>query len=145
MAAMRFAKTIEVPSDPETAFAYVADFANAHLWDPGVVASRRVDDGPIGVGSQFELVATFRGREQQFLYTVTAFEAPRRIELTGEGAKARSIDTVEFSPSASGTAIAYHAVIQLKGARRIAEPFLAGTFAKMGEDALAGLTRALTA
>ncbi len=140
---MHFSQTIEVPVTPDVAFAYVSDFANAHLWDPGVAESRRVDDGPLGVGSQFELIAVFRGRRQTFLYTVTVFDPQRRIVLSGEGAKATSVDTVAFSVSEAGTSIAYQADIRLKGARRVAEPFMRGMFTKMGEDALAGLSAAL--
>ena len=115
---MHFAQTIEVPVAPDVAFAYVSNFANAQLWDPGVAESRRVDDGELRVGSQFELVAEFRGKRLTFLYTVTVFDPPRRIVLSGDGAKATSVDTVAFSASEAGTAIAYEADIRLTGDRK---------------------------
>jgi hypothetical protein len=42
---------IQTPLAPEAAFAFVADFANAMHWDPGVVTSERLDVGPVGVGA----------------------------------------------------------------------------------------------
>jgi hypothetical protein len=41
-------------------FVYTADFSNIEDWDPGVVSSRRLGQGPVGVGSQFELVCDTR-------------------------------------------------------------------------------------
>ena len=38
----------------------MADFSNARFWDPSVSGARK-DDGPIGLGSAFAIVARFAG------------------------------------------------------------------------------------
>jgi hypothetical protein len=39
---------IETPLATKAAFAFVADFANSSIWDPGVETSERLDPGPVG-------------------------------------------------------------------------------------------------
>ena len=141
---MRYTRDIEVPTPPAETFAYLADFANAAEWDPGIVEARRLTPEPTAVGSRFEVVALFRGNRQRFEYVVTEFEDGKRIALRGEGEKAVSDDVMTISPSERGTRIAYEADIRLKGVFRIAEPFLGGTMKKMGDDALDGLSSRLS-
>ncbi len=137
---MLVTEVIEVSRSPEESFAYVADFTTVAEWDPGIHASRRVS-GDGGRGSVYEVQAEFRGKTMPFTYTVTSFEENRRIVLDGVGEKATSIDTIEFEPSAGGgTRITYSADFKLKGALRVAEPFLGGTFKTLARKALNGLS-----
>ncbi|CAN5248284.1 SRPBCC family protein [soil metagenome] len=125
------------------AFAYVADFSNSAEWDPGIPEARMITDRPVRQGSEFEVVALFRGKRQRFHYVVTAFEAERRIVLTGEGEKARSVDEIKFEPAGADTRIVYVADIRLRGIARVAEPLLAPIMNRMADDALAGLKTVL--
>ena len=63
------------------AFAYMADFANARLWDPSVSEARRVGEAPIGIGSAFDLVARFGGRDVPLRYEIVEYDSPRRVVL----------------------------------------------------------------
>ena len=136
---------IEVQRSVEESFAYVADFTTVAEWDPGIHSSRRLS-GDGGVGSIYEVRAEFRGKTMPFTYTVTAFEQNRRIVLDGVGEKATSLDTIAFEPGADGrTRITYTADFRLKGAVRLAEPFLGGTFRTLARKALAGLAAKLGA
>jgi carbon monoxide dehydrogenase subunit G len=132
-------EVIEVPRSLEESFAYVADFTTVAEWDPGIHASRKVS-GDGGVGTVYEVQAEFRGKTMPFTYTVTAFEQNARIVLDGVGEKATSLDTIAFEAAADGGArITYSAEFKLKGALRVAEPFLGGTFRRLARKALAGL------
>ena len=91
---MRYRREIEVDTPAEATFAYLADFANAAEWDPGIVEARRVTPAPTAVGSRFEVIAVFRERRQRFEYVVTEYEEGRRIALRGEGEKALSDDVI---------------------------------------------------
>jgi len=134
---------IEVPRSLEESFAYVADFTTVAEWDPGIHSSRRLS-GDGGVGSIYEVRAEFRGKTMPFTYTVTAFEHNMRIVLDGVGEKATSLDTIAFEAGADGcTRITYTADFRLKGALRLAEPFLGGTFKTLARKALAGLAAKL--
>lgn len=140
---MRVRKEIQVARPLSDAFAYVADFSNSAEWDPGIPEAKRITDGPVRQGSEFEVVALFRGKRQRFHYVVTAFEAENRVVLTGEGEKARSVDEITFEPAGAGTRIVYVADIRLRGIARVAGPLLAPTMNRMADDALAGLKSVL--
>lgn len=136
-------EVIEVAKPVGEAFAYVADFETAAEWDPGIVESRRTSEGPVGVGTTYDVVAEFRGSRQPFRYRVTEYVEGRRLVLDGEGDKARSVDTIEFEATARGTRITYEADFRMKGVYRLVEPFLGGTFRKLAATALAGLRATL--
>lgn len=140
---MRVAKEIQVSAPQEEAFAYVAEFAHAADWDPGVVEGKKVGDAPVREGTEFEIVALFRGKRLPFHYRVTTFEPSRRLVLSGEGEKASSVDEITFDPSGSGTRLAYVADIRLKGVARLAEPLLSPMMNRMADEALAGLQSVL--
>ena len=140
---VRYRREIEVPVGSAAAFAYIADFSTAAEWDPGIVEARRLTLAPTAVGSRFEVIALFRGRQQRFEYQVTEYEDGTRIALHGEGEKARSDDVITVTPHDGGTRVVYEADIRLKGVFRVAEPFLRGTFERMGDAALDGLAARL--
>jgi carbon monoxide dehydrogenase subunit G len=140
---VEISKEIQVARPAADAFRYVANFENAAEWDPGIVESTKRTDGTVSVGSEYDVVALFRGKRQRFRYRVKELEAGRRIVLEGEGDKATSTDEIVVEPAGAGARIAYTAEIKLKGLRRIAEPLLKPTLAKTADEALAGLKSTL--
>lgn len=139
----RLHETIDTPLPVEEAFAFIADFANAQHWDPGVATSERLDAGPVGLGARYRLGIRMRGKVSPMEYRITAFEAPRRVVLTGEGSGVSAVDEIRFEPTATGTRIDYTADIRLGGWMRLIEPFAGGAFRKIATDALGGMQRAL--
>jgi len=141
----KLTEQIETPLAPEAAFAYVADFANAMHWDPGVAASERVDDGPVGVGARYRLGVHLGRRVAPMEYRISAFEPPSRVVLVGEGSGVSAVDEIRFEPSGTGTRIDYAADIRLGGALRLVQPFVGRAFTKIGRTALDGMRRTLDA
>ena len=72
----RYRTTIQSKKSPEEAFEYLADFANAREWDPGVVEGENLTGQPLGPDSRFRLVARFLGRRVPLEYRISAFEPP---------------------------------------------------------------------
>jgi carbon monoxide dehydrogenase subunit G len=140
-----FEKTIDVAAPLEEAFLYVADFRTASEWDPGIVQSRRVNNGPIGKGATYDVTAVFRGSRVPFRYELVEYEENRRLLFHAAGAKARSTDELRFEGAGDGTRIAFRAVLTMKGLYRLAEPFLGRTLDSKGARALAGLKAKLDA
>jgi carbon monoxide dehydrogenase subunit G len=141
MAVLR--ERIETSLAPDEAFAFVADFANAERWDPGVASSVRSDAGPIGVGAQYRLSVRIGGRLAPMAYRITVFEPDRRVVLEGTGSGVEATDDIRFEPSGTGTRIDYTADIRLRGTKRLLAPFAAGAFARIARDARQGMQRAL--
>lgn len=142
----RLHETLETTLAIEDAFAFVADFANAKDWDPGVATSERIDAGPVGVGARYRLGVRMRGKVAPMEYRVTAYEPNRSVVLAGEGSGVTAVDEITFEATASGgTHIDYVADIRLGGLMRLAEPFAGGAFRKLAADAVGGMTAALAA
>ena len=141
----RLTRHIETRLDPAAAFAFVADFANAMRWDPGVATSEAIGTGPVGVGSRYRLGVRLGGRVAPMEYRITTYEAPNRVVLKGEGSGVTAVDDIHFAPvaSGSGTRIEYSADIQLGGLMRLAQPFLGRAFEKLARNALDGMRRTL--
>jgi uncharacterized protein YndB with AHSA1/START domain len=139
----RIAETIETGLSPETAFAYVADFAHQAEWDPNTRSSRRTDEGPLGRGARFALEVAVGGRTAPMEYRITEFDPPHRVVLVGEGSGVWSSDEISFTPLPDGSRIEYVAEIRLQGLLGLIQPLLGRAFAKIGRGAADGMRSAL--
>ena len=139
----RLHERIETPLPIDETFDFIADFANAMHWDPGVATSERIDAGPVGLGARYRLGVRMRGRVVPMEYRITAFEPPHRVVLTGTGSGIDAVDEITFATVAGGTSIDYTADIRLQGALGLIQPLLGRAFAKLASDALGGMQRAL--
>lgn len=141
----RLHERIETTLPIEAAFDYVADFANAQEWDPGVATARRSDDAPVAVGTRYDLGVRLGGRVAPMEYRITHLDRPRRVILVGTGSNVDAVDDIRFERSDAGTVINYAADIRLRGLLRLAQPFLGRSFAKIARDAAGGMQRTLAA
>ena len=139
----RLHETIETTLPLDEAFAFVADFANAQHWDPGVATSERIDAGPVGLGARYRLGIRMLGRVAPMEYRITTYEPSRRVVLTGEGSNVSAVDDIRFDPTPTGTRVDYTADIRLTGWMRAAQPFAGGSIQKIGRDGAGGMQRAL--
>ena len=139
----RYETTIESRLSQADAFDYMAEFSNAREWDPSVSAAKRVDDGPVAVGSAFDLVASFAGKDVPLRYTVLEFERPRRIVLEARRPGFVSRDTITVAEAATGSTVHYDALLELSGWRRLIGPFFQRTFDGIGDRAAEGMRAAL--
>ncbi len=135
----RLHEQIETPLATDAAFAFVADFANSSIWDPGTATSERLDPGPVGVGSRYRLGVRLGGRVAPMAYRIAVFEPPNRVVLAGEGSGVSAIDDIRFEAVGTGTRVDYTAEIRLRGWMRLIQPFLGGAFAKLARNAAAGM------
>jgi carbon monoxide dehydrogenase subunit G len=141
MAVLR--ERIETRLDIDEAFEFLADFANAAYWDPGVATCERLDEGPVRVGARYLLGVRMNGRTVPMIYTITRLDRPNRVVLTGEGSGVSAVDDISFESAPTGTAISYTADIRLRGVLRLLAPFAGGAFRRVAARARAGMQRAL--
>ena len=142
----RLHETVDTSLPIDDAFWFIADFANAMIWDPGTVSSTRLGDTPVGVGSTFRLDVRVGSRTAPMTYRIEQLEPDRRVVLTGDGEQVRARDDIAFAVLPDGgTRVDYTADLELKGWLRLLQPFLGGTFRKIGDDARTGMQRALDA
>ena len=141
MAILREQINTALPLD--RAFAFVADFANAEKWDPGVATSERSNTAPVGVGARYRLGVRMRGKVSAMDYEITAFEPLRRVVLTGRGSGVEAVDDIRFEATETGTRIDYIADIRLTGLLRLATPFAGGALTKIVRAGRDGMQRTL--
>jgi len=139
----RYRAALDTPREREDVFAYLSDFSTTQEWDPGVVEAERLNDGAVGEGTEFRLVAEFLGRKTALTYRIVEYDPPRAVTFRGENATVISDDRITFEAVDEGTRITYDADLALKGPLRIADPLLRLAFNRVGDRALAGLRNKL--
>ena len=135
--------SIDTQQSREDVFAYLSDFSTSREWDPGVVEAERLNGQAVGEGTEFRLVAEFLGRKNELTYRIVEYDPPHAVTFLGENATVISRDRITFDAAAGGARVTYDADLALKGLLRIAHPLLALAFNRVGDRALAGLTRTL--
>ncbi len=140
----RLQETIEVPKPRAEAFAYVADFANAQEWDPGVASAKKLTDGPLAVGTRYDVEVRTGPTTAHMEYVIQTLEAPDRVVLRGEGKLIEAIDDIQFADTdTGGTRITYVADIDFKGPLGLAEPLMKGRLERIGREAVEGMRKTL--
>ncbi|HVB71699.1 MAG TPA: SRPBCC family protein [Acidimicrobiales bacterium] len=139
----RYATTIPSPWSVDEAFSYMSDFANARLWDPSVVAARRIDEGEVAPDSQFDLTVRFAGRDKILRYRVTSLEPPRIVTFTSSTGTLVSTDTLTFERRARGCEMTYSAELRFQGVAAMANPLLGLLFRRLGDRARESLREIL--
>ena len=134
---------IDVRRPIDEVFAYLADFSNTEIWDPGIVSAKKRGKGPIAVGTQFKLVSKFFGHELPLVYRIVQCDPPSRVVLEAENDNLRSVDTITFEKTARGTRLGYDAKLTLKGIRYVGDFALHLAFQWIGGRALDGQRAAL--
>jgi hypothetical protein len=70
--------SIDIDRPVDEVFDVVAEETNEPLYNPAMTAARRIDDGPIGVGTRFLATVLTRGKPHEVEIEVTGFERPLR-------------------------------------------------------------------
>lgn len=136
-------ETIETDLPVEAAFDYVANFEQLAEWDPGATASTKLDDGPAGVGTRYDVRLQYGTSQQQMTYTITQWAPPNIVVLEGDGKRTHAVDRITFRRAGDRTVVEYEADITLKGVMRFASPFLGRVFDRIGKGAVDGMKRRL--
>jgi Polyketide cyclase / dehydrase and lipid transport len=131
-------RSVSTTWSPDHAFAYMADFSHAAEWDPGVAEATRLETGPVGQGSQFDLLVLVAGRRVPMRYVIIDF-APGRVTFSSRSANLESIDTVTVVGKGALTEVTYEARITFRGILRIADPLLILGFRRVADRAMKGL------
>jgi uncharacterized protein YndB with AHSA1/START domain len=135
-------RTVIAAKPVETVFAYLADFANAEEWDAGTVTCRRLS-GDGGVGTRYENVSSFRGRQTTLVYETRELVQNQRLVLRGENKTVTAVDTMTFDPAPEGTRVTYTADFTFKGVAALLTPFLKGPLNRLGDEAAQSMRAAL--
>lgn len=136
---IHFEESVFVDAPPETVFEFVSSFENLPEWDNSVTAARRLDSGPLGIGSTYDVALVFGGRRIPMRYTVAGYEPSRWAVLEGVAEGFAVKDTIEVEPSGTGSRLTYQVELRLYGWTRLAQHFIAWFFERQAHATLARL------
>ena len=139
---MQLQRTVETGASPDRVFAYLSDFTRTEEWDPGTVRTTRTS-GDGGVGTTYDNVSKFAGRETELTYVVREHQPDRRFVIVGRNKTVTSTDTMEISPHGEGSRVTYTADFAFNGVAKLVVPFMGKAFKKLGDEAEDGLRQAL--
>ncbi len=131
-------------STKEEAFRFVSNFNTLSLWDPGCVSSKQATPGEIKVGTQFDLITVFKGKESPIKFTCTEYKGPEKVVYSGSSSSVSTLDTIYFKDGDKpGTCvIEYYADIRLKGLLWLFTPVVKPSLKGIERDAETGLKNA---
>lgn len=135
----RVSAPLSVPIAPEVAFDNLADFTTLAVWDPGIAATERLDDGPLGVGSRFRVHVKLGPVTWPFIYEITVYDRPHRVVLETKGPLHHGEDDVTFVAEDGGTRVTWNAMFRVRGPGRLLEPALKVGFGRTVAEAVEGL------
>ena len=139
--ATRLHLTLDLDECPEAVFDLMADVGNEPLWNPDALDVKRVGDGPLAPGAEWD--GRYKGMGTMRV-RLDEYERPTRLKFTTTGNKMDMQWTFDYSSQGgSKTHVDAHAEIQPKGAMRLMGPLMGPmirrTFAKRPAQLEAGL------
>jgi len=109
----------------EMVFDYVADQRNEPIYNPKMLRSEKITDGPIGVGTRFRATARSGWRAVEMLIEITEYDRPRRL---GSRTTMASVDVnggSTFEPVDGATRMSWSWEVSPKGPLRLLSPLVA--------------------
>lgn len=138
-----YSTSVESPKSAEEVFTYMADFRNAEEWDANTSSVKLVAGDAGDVGSKYEVVTGFGGRDLTMEYETVAVDSPRQVIFESSTGVAKIRDTIDVTPDGSGSRLDYDAHIMTSGLGKLLDPLFSLIFKRVGDRAAESLRKAL--
>lgn len=135
--------SIEIARDVEDVFDVVADQRNEVDYNPQMIDSLKITDGPIGVGTKFRATVLGRNKPVEMIIECTGFDRPRRFATRSVMAGAVAEGEVRCDPISTGTRFSWNWRISVIGPLRLAGPLIAVIGRRQERRIWTGLKRML--
>ena len=109
----------------EEVFDYVADQCNEPIYNPRMLQSEKITDGPIAVGTRFCATARSGRRAVEMLIEVTEFQRPRRFGSRTTMPSFNVDGGLTFEPAAGATRMIWSWEVRPSGRLRLLGPVMA--------------------
>ena len=129
--------------DIHSIFDYIADFSTIEQWDHTVINSTKTSAGKTGLGSNFDILLKFGFSSTLMKYSISEYEAPNRLVLTGQGNGYVAIDTVTLVQDGDLVTVNWKADIIFKGALSKLAPVMQSRVVASAKKTIVGLANAL--
>ena len=78
-----FENTVLIARPIEDVFGFLSDLENLPKWNYAIVETRKISEGPVGVGTTYHQVRSVPSRSEERL-EITAYDPPRQLEIRGQ-------------------------------------------------------------
>ena len=83
MSPVTFTNTITIDRAPADVFAYLSEFENIPRWNYAIAETRKISEGPVGVGTRCRQIRTVPNRTEEY-FEVIEFEPERALAIRGD-------------------------------------------------------------
>jgi carbon monoxide dehydrogenase subunit G len=98
-------ESVVVARPPEVVFDFLSKFENLAVYDPFVLASGQVGDGPVGLGTRGRGTSSYMGQRSDWTVEYTEFDPPwRMVSRSIEGRRDVTV-TFRFQQVDGGTRV----------------------------------------
>ncbi len=98
-------ESVVIARPPELVFDFLSKFENLAVYDPFVLASGQVGDGPVGLGTRGRGTSSYMGQRSDWTVEYTEFDPPRRmVSRSVEGRRDVTV-VFRFQPVDGGTRV----------------------------------------
>jgi len=102
----------------EEVFGFLSDFENVPKWNYAIVETRKVSEGPVGVGTIYQQVRSVPSRSEE-RFEVTAYNPPRQLEIQGQLGPFPSRLSYALDAVPEGTRVTNAVELKLRGPSRL--------------------------
>jgi uncharacterized protein YndB with AHSA1/START domain len=113
-----FENTVVIGRPIEEVFGFLADFENVPRWNYAIVETRKVSQGPVGVGTIYQQVRSVPSRSEE-RFAVTAYDPPGQLELRGQLGPFPSRLAYALDATPAGTRVTNTVELELRGPGRL--------------------------
>jgi uncharacterized protein YndB with AHSA1/START domain len=113
-----FENTVMIARPIEDVFGFLSDLENIPRWNYAIIETRKVSEGPVGVGTTYRQVRSVPSRSEERL-EITTYDPPRQLEIRGQLGPfaSRLVYALEAIPA--GTRVANTVELELRGPGRL--------------------------
>ena len=113
-----FENTVMIRRPIEEVFGFLAHFENVPKWNYAIVETRKVSEGPVGVGTIYQQVRSVPSRSEE-RFEVTVYSPPRHLEIQGQLGPFPSRLSYALDALPEGTRVTNTVDLELRGPGRL--------------------------
>ena len=113
-----FENTVMIRRPIEEVFGFLAQFENVPKWNYAIVETRKVSEGPVGVGTIYQQVRSVPSRSEE-RFEVTVYNPPRHLEIQGQLGPFPSRLSYALDALPEGTRVTNTVELELRGPGRL--------------------------
>jgi uncharacterized protein YndB with AHSA1/START domain len=115
-----FENTVMIARPIEDVFAFLSDLENIPKWNYAIVETRKISEGPVGVGTTYHQVRSVPRRSEERL-EITTYNPPRQLQIRGQLGPFASRLIYALDAIPEGTRVTNTVELELGGPGRLLE------------------------